>query len=406
MPNEPVRLYGPDFQSDPAGLFESMRSAHGPVVRVFLDGDVPAWLVLGYRELHRVLSAPETFGNDSRRWNGWEAVPQDWPLMPLVFPVPNIQQAEGEQHRRHARVVDDALNGVEPYELRRVITRIADRLIDSFCASGRADLRPMYAHRLPALVLCWTCGVDDDDRGDEFTAMITAMLDAGADSQQAYTDLSAALHGLALERRAKPGADVVSRMIAHPAGYSDEELVVDLLAIIAAGQQTTADWIGNALRLMLTDSRFSASMTGARSSAGEALSQVLWEDSPCQIHAGRYAVHDVELGGQLLRKGDLVLLSLAAGNRDPRMRPDGSTTGERGNKAHLSFSHGEYRCPYPAQDIGETIATTGIEVLLDRLPDVELAIPAQDLRWRPSPWVRGVASLPVTFTPTLPPGAL
>ncbi|WP_017581216.1 cytochrome P450 [Nocardiopsis valliformis] len=404
MSHEPVRLYGPDFQSDPAGLFESMRSAHGPVVPVHLDGDVPAWLVLGYRELHRVLSTPKTFGSDSRRWNGWAGVPQDWPLMPLVFPVPNIQHAEGDQHRRHARVIDDALNGVEPYELRQVTTRIADRLIDSFCASGQADLRSMYAHRLPALVLCWTYGLDDD-RGDALTTMITTMLDAGADSQQAYTELSAALHQVGQERRAEPGADVVSRMIAHPAGYSDEELVVDLLAIVAAGQQTTADWIGNALRLMLTDSRFSASMAGARSSAGEALSQVLWEDSPCQIHAGRYAVQDVELAGQIIRRGDLVLLSLAAGNRDPRMRPDGGSSGERGNKAHLSFSHGEHRCPYPAQDIGETIANTGIEVLLDRLPDIELALPASELRWRPSPWVRGVASLPVTFTPALPRGA-
>ncbi|GAB3740459.1 cytochrome P450 [Nocardiopsis nanhaiensis] len=399
----PVRLYGPDFQSDPAGRFENMRSSHGPVVRVHLDGGVPAWLVLGYRELHHVLSTPKAFGSDSRRWNGWEGVPQDWPLMPLVFPVPNIQHTEGEEHRRHARVIDDALNGVEPYELRQVTTRIADRLIDSFCASSVADLRSMYAHRLPALVLCWTYGLDDD-QGDALSAMSTTMLDAGPDSQQAYMELSAALQRLVLERRARPGGDVVSRMIAHPARYSDEELVVDLLAIIAAGHQTTADWIGNALRLMLTDNRFSASMAGARSSAGEALSQVLWEDSPCQIHAGRYAVHDVELGGQLIRRGDLVLLSLAAGNRDPRVKPDRRTSGERGNKAHLSFSHGEHRCPHPAQDIGEAIATTGIEVLLDRLPDIDLSIPAEDLRWRPSPWVRGVASLPVTFTSALPQG--
>ncbi|MGW3560422.1 hypothetical protein ACWDNT_24210, partial [Streptomyces sp. NPDC000963] len=82
----------------------------------------------------------------------------------------------------------------------------------------------------------------------------------------------------------------------------------------------------------------------------------------------------------------------------------GALTG--GNNAYLSFGHGEHRCPFPAQEVAETIARTGIEVLLDRLPDVDLAVAPEDLARRPSPWLRGLTALPVTYTPTPALGAL
>ncbi|MCZ9348017.1 cytochrome P450, partial [Streptomyces sp. TRM76130] len=61
---------------------------------------------------------------------------------------------------------------------------------------------------------------------------------------------------------------------------------------------------------------------------------------------------------------------------------------------------GEHRCPFPAQEISEVIARTGIEVVLDRLPDIDLSVPAASLRRRESPWLRGLTGLPVTFSPT------
>ncbi|MGW5696902.1 hypothetical protein ACWEWX_40320, partial [Streptomyces asiaticus] len=84
-------------------------------------------------------------------------------------------------------------------------------------------------------------------------------------------------------------------------------------------------------------------------------------------------------------------LGLAAANKDPQIRPDGTRlTG--GNNAFLSFGHGEHRCPVAAQEIAETIARTAIDVLLDRLPDIDLAIPAEELTRRPSPWARGMTT--------------
>ncbi|NYH50477.1 cytochrome P450 [Nocardiopsis arvandica] len=400
---EPVRLYDDRFNTDPGGFYQQMRADHGPVVPVLMEGDVPAWLVIGYRELHHVLSSPDVFARSPRRWNAWDRVPRDWPLLPVLVPLPNLLSAEGEEHRRRTAAVNDALDGADPHELRTVLTRLADRLIDGFCASTGTDLRTQYAQRLPSLLLCWMYGLDDD-RGEAVTTLMSTMFDAGPDSVRAHAEIAAEFAELIAARRAEPGPDVVSRMIAHPADYGDEDLVAELVAIMGGAHQTTAEWIGNALRLMLTDDRFSASMSGARSSVGEALAEVLWEDSPSQMNAGRFAAHDVELDGKLIRKGDLVLLGFAAANKDPRLRVGGHAEAVRGNHAHLSFSHGEHSCPHAARGIAETMAVTAVEVLLDRLPDVELAIPAEQVRWRPSPWVRGVVSLPVTFTPTPPRG--
>ncbi|MBE3001045.1 cytochrome P450 [Nocardiopsis sp. HNM0947] len=397
----PVPLSDPRFVSDPPGFYAWMRAEHGPVVPVLAAGGVPAWLVIGYRELHHVLSNPAVFARSSRRWNGWGGVPPDWPLNPVLVPLPNLLSAEGEEHRRRTKAVNDALDGADPHEVQAVTTRICDRLIDGFCTAGRADLRAEYAARLPMLVLGWMYGLDGP-RAEELAAQMTAVFDAtGAEALRAHEKIAAGVHALIAERRARPGPDVVSRLIADPIGHGDEDLVAELVAVLGGGDQPTGEWIGNALRLMLTDERFSASLSGARSSVRDALSEVLWEDSPSQIVAGRFPVHDVVLGHHHVRAGDLLLMGYAAANQDPVVRGHGDST----NHAHLSFAHGEHSCPYMARTLAETIAVTGIEVLLDRLPDLELAIAPDQVRWRPSPWVRGVASLPVTFTPTSPPGA-
>ena len=402
---DPVRLYDERFNTDPQGFYQWMRERHGPVVPVLMEGDVPAWLVIGYRELHHVLSDSGVFARSSHRWNAWHLVPENWPLLPLVMQLPTVLYSEGEDHRRRAGAVSDALAGTDPHELRMVTTRMADRLIDRFCASTRADLRPAYTARLPALVLSWLYGLDDE-RGDHTASLMTTMIDGGAEAMEAQRALMAAMAEIVAQRRAEPGPDVVSRLLSHPAGYTDEEAVPELIVLLGGGNQPTGEWLGNALRLMLTDDRFAASIAGARSSAQQALNEVLWEDTPTQVNAGRFAAHDVELGGQVIRKGDMILLGLAGANTDPRVRTAPGCPNARGNHAHLSFSHGEHSCPYPAQEIAEIIATTAIEVLMDRLPDLELAVSPKELSWRPSPWMRGVASLPVTFTSVPPLGVI
>jgi cytochrome P450 len=196
----------------------------------------------------------------------------------------------------------------------------------------------------------------------------------------------------------RPGDDVLSRMLAHSAGLTDTEIVQDTILLLTAAQQPTSNWIGNTLRLMLTDDRFAVTLSGGRSSVGQALNEVLWEDTPTQNFIGRWAVRDTRLGGRQIREGDCLLLGLAGANADPQIRPD-SYQSAAGNQAHMSFSHGEHRCPYPAPELAEVMARAAVEVLLDRLPEVTLAVKVEDLRWRQSVWIRGLSALPVEFTP-------
>ncbi|MER6454490.1 cytochrome P450 [Streptomyces sp900105245] len=393
-----VPLGGPRFQTEPATLYREMRRDHGSVVPVTLDGDVPAWLVLGYRELHQVTGDPVLFSRDSDLWNQWENIPADWPLLPMIGrKQPSILYTVGERHRQRAAMVSNALEAVDPFELRRHAERFADELIDGLCGAGEADLVAQYAMLLPVRVLARLYGFPDED-GPGLVTALNDMIDGRERALAGQAHLATSMGQLLADRKKEPAADVVSRMLADDSGFSDEEIAQDLMVMMAAGHQPTADWIGNSLRLMLTDTRFAASLFGGRNSVAEAMNEVLWEDTPTQNVAGRWAARDTHLGGRGVRAGDLLLLGLQGANSDPQVRTDASAlTG--GNNAHFSFGHGEHRCPFPAQEIAEVIARTGIEVVLDRLPDIDLAVPAESLGRRPSPWLRGLTGLPVRFTP-------
>ncbi|WBO62136.1 cytochrome P450 [Streptomyces camelliae] len=393
-----VPLGGPRFQTEPARLYREMRRDHGAVVPVLLDGDVPAWLVLGYRELHQVTGDPVLFSRDSDLWNQWEHIPADWPLLPMIGrKQPSILYTVGERHRQRAGMISDALEAADPFELRRHAERFADELIDALCTAGEADLVAQYAMLLPVRVLARLYGFPDED-GPGLVTALNDMIDGRERALAGQAHLATSMGQLIADRKKEPAHDVVSRMLADDSGFSDEEITQDLMVMMAAGHQPTADWIGNSLRLMLTDDRFAASLFGGRHSVPEAMNEVLWEDTPTQNVAGRWAARDTHLGGRRIQAGDLLLLGLQGANSDPQVRTDASAlTG--GNNAHFSFGHGEHRCPFPAQEIAEVIARTGIEVVLDRLPDIDLAVPAESLTRRPSPWLRGLTELPVRFTP-------
>jgi cytochrome P450 len=390
-------LYGPRFQTEPAELYREMRKRHGPVAPVLLDDDVPAWLVLGYREVHYVTGNPNLFARDSRRWNAWHRVPPDWPLLTLLGYQPSMLFAEGTEHQRRSEAIHDALAAADQFEVRANCERVADELIDAFAGRGESDLVAEYADQIPVPVLARVVGLAESEIMGVVQDMNLSVY-GGAQALEAFERNHDRVGRLVSLRREIPGTDAASRLIAHPAGLADKEITEDLVVVMGAGQLPTACWIGNTLRLMLTDDRFALTLAGGRRSVGQALNEVLWADTPTQNMAGRFAVRDTQLGGHHIRAGDLLILGLAAANHDPQVRPD-SYVDSGGNQAHMSFSHGEHRCPHAGQELAEVIAETAIEVLLDRLPDVTLAVANDALVWRPSPWMRGLTALPVQFTP-------
>ncbi|GGR98175.1 cytochrome P450 [Streptomyces aureoverticillatus] len=395
-----VPLSGLEYQQTPFDLYRDLRGKHGSVAPVLLDGGVPAWLVLGYSEVSYVTAHDELFARDSRRWNQWDNIPADWPLMPFVGYQPSVLFTEGAEHRRRAGVITEALESVDQFELGRECAYIADQLIASFAGRGNAELMSVYTHPLAMRAAVHMVGMPPGTADTEALVEDLRMsLDAaeGDDPVAAYVRVGERVHHLVEERRRNPGADVTSRMLEHPAGLSDEEIVQDLISVIAAAQQPTANWICNTLRLLLTDERFALNVSGGRLSVSQALNEVLWLDTPTQNFIGRWAVRDTQLGGRRIRAGDCLVLGLAAANADPQIWPGAQVGSE--NSAHLSFSNGEHRCPYPAPLLADVIARTAVETLLERLPDLVLSVDPAELTWRPSIWMRGLTALPVQFTP-------
>ncbi|WP_262700209.1 MULTISPECIES: cytochrome P450 [Streptomyces] len=398
-PAHAARLYGPDFRRRPDETYQRIRQDSGPVAPVLLEGDIDAWFVLGYRETRQVLSDTETFGRDPRRWNGWDDVPPDWPLMPWVAYSPMMPFTEGEEHQRRATAVGEALATIDPFVLRGHCERFADQLIDKFVADGRADLVYDYIYSVPTLATAELFGLSADEAGLEaLAAGLTASFLSNEEAIAGQQRVAAYVTELVRAKREEPGPDLTSQFILNTPDLTEEQHTADVMVLMAAALPLTSYWIGNTLRLMLTDERFAMTLSGNRRSIGEAMNEVLWADSPLQNLIGRYATRDTDLGGRRVHAGDLVVLGLAAANADPLLWPD-TPVGHAGNHSHVAFSGGDYGCPAGGPETARIIAETAIEVLLDRVPDLTLAVAPDELRWVDSFWYRCLDSLPVTFSP-------
>lgn len=397
------RLHGPEAEADPMGLYEKLRAEHGPVAPILVSGDLPAWLVLGHRENMDVARTPSRFARDPRGWRDMKEgrVPADTPLGPMVSWVPVCNFADGPVHDRLRGAVVESLERFDKRGIRRYVTRFANQLVDQIADDGHADLVSAFSDQLPMLVMTQLIGAPDE-HGPRLVNAARDMLQGTETALQSDRYVTATLEQLVMERKAKPARDLASWLLEHPANLSETEVLMHLRVVLIAAYETTANLIANTLRTVLTDQRFRASLSGGHMTLPDALEQVLWDDPPINTVIGRWATGDTLLGGKQVKAGDMLLLGLAAGNADPQIRPDPDAS-VRGNRSHLAFSSGPHECP--GQDIGRAIADTGIEVLLDRLPDIQLAVDVSELQWRGTLMSRHLLSLPVRFAPRTVKGA-
>ncbi|GAA4860069.1 cytochrome P450 [Kitasatospora terrestris] len=397
-------LYGPVVADDPHGLYARLREQHGPVAPIELEPGVEAWLVLGYPELLELTRNEQLFSKDSRRWR----VPRegrlrsDSRLLPMTAWRPTLLNLDGAEHQRLRAAVSDTLSRIDHRQLRETTEQAADALIDSWGPDGTADLIAQYARKLPLLVFTRLLGLPAET-GPHLIELISHFVDSSEKSVRANAEFQAILVDLVRQRRERPGADLTSWLLAHHAGLSDEEAVHHLVVILVAGNETTINWTGNTLRLLLTDRRFRATLAGGRLTVSDALDEVLWRDPPTQNFPGRWATSDTVLGGQYISAGDMLVLGLAAANADPVVHGGAGGDGLAGNRAHLAWGAGRHVCP--AQSPARLIVETAVETLLHRLPDLQLAVPGHELAWRPSPWSRALVALPVLYSAFTPPRA-
>ncbi|WP_407071623.1 cytochrome P450 [Streptomyces sp. BK239] len=391
-----TRLYGPGAQ-DLKELYEELREKHGPVAPALLHDDVPVWVVLGHAENLHMVRTPSQFSRDSRTWTPLldGMVKPDHPLMPHIAWQPICAHAEGDEHKRLRGAVTSALKAIDDRSLRRYINRSSQRLVNDFCEKGRAELIGQFVEHLPMAVMCHILGMPDEysDR------MVHAARDALKGSETAIAShayVMEALTRLTALRRARPEADFAGHLVKHPAGLSDDEVREHLRLVLFAAYEATVNLLSNALRMVLTDPRFLARLSGGQMTVPEAVEQSLWDEPPFSTVFAYFAKQDTELGGQRISRGDGLLFAPAPGNVDPRVRPDLSAN-MQGNRSHLAFGGGPHECP--GQDIGRAIAEVGVDALLARLPDVQLECDESELRWTTSIASRHLVGLPVHFEP-------
>ena len=393
----PLLLYGEEFTHDPAPLYARAR-ATAPIVRARVHEDVEVSLVVRYHTALKVLHHPE-FSKNSGPW--FEARERAGLPIPAVLEMmrvrPNALYEDGEEHHRLSTVIRDSLGRLDPPTLRRTARRIADELVDTFAERGEADLLGEYAAVLPLRMFFAMFGVPDE-LGARIQQLTAAVFDGGPDAARANEELSAAWQELVTLKRQRPGEDVASWLLAHPESSGDDaEIINQLLLVLGAGTEPEQNLIASTLLQLLTDDSSYGRLLSGSQRIAEALETTLLDYAPMANYATHYPVRDLEIDGILLPAWEPVMISFGSCNQDEALRGDAATggTGDSGYRAHLAWSAGPHECP--AWSVAMMMASVAIEVLLDRLPDIELGAPKPTMSWRPGPYQRGLSALPVVF---------
>lgn len=229
----PTPLYTSTFTADPGSVYESLRN-FGPAAPVELAPGVNTSLVTDYAAALHVLQNPDTFRRDSRRWRALNEgrVPMDSPILPMLAYMPGPLFADGAQHLRLRQAMTDSLARIDTHRLTRSVGTYAEYLISQFSGRGTVDLVSEYAQLLPLLVFNELFGCPGE-LGDRVVYGISGMFD-GVDAENAKGILIGALAELVQLKHAKPGDDITSWLMEHPADLSDEEMIPQLIQLIGA----------------------------------------------------------------------------------------------------------------------------------------------------------------------------
>ncbi|MFC4372872.1 cytochrome P450 [Nocardia halotolerans] len=390
---ERIPLYSEEFAADPQSAYRDMRRRYGSLVPVDLVPGVPATLVIGYRTAVQILNDPDHFPADARMWE--RTMPEDCPVLPMMRYRPNALRTAGTEHVRYRQATVASLAGVDLYRLHHTVEQIAIPVINTFCADGSAELLSQYAYPVIFATINAMLGVPDDI-GARAAAGMAAIFEGGETAAQGGQMLEDALYEQVRLKRAEPGDDVTTRLVQHSTQLNDEELMNQLLTMYGAGIEPMLNLILNTVRLMLTDQRFAGSLLGGSLSTRDALDEVLYTDPPMANFCTTYPRQPILVEDVWLPAHQPVVISMAACNNDPSI----GTGDFLDNRAHLAWSTGPHGCP--AKSPAYLIAQEAIDQLLDALPELELAVPADELVWRPGPFHRALAGLPVSFPRTPP----
>jgi len=401
MPRDPVPTgveltpLDPAFRANPYPVLARLR-AREPV---HYDDVIKRWVLTRGGDVESLLR-DRTMAKDGRKAN-------EGTYMRLIASSPEgrdfgILLLDPPEHTRLRSLVSKAFTPRAVERLAPRIREIIDELLAAVAGRDCFDLIEALAGPLPVIVIAEMLGIDPTDRADfkrwsEATAMgFNPMLtdDQRAALARQNAELDAYLERVIAERRARPGSDLVSALIAvEEAGHqlSDGEIVTMCVLLLAAGNVTTTDLIGNGVWTLLRHPDELRKLRQDPSLIDNAVEEILRFESPV-VETARIATEDMAVGGCPIRRGESVLLSLAAANRDADVCPEPDRFDvTRPNVQHYSFGAGVHFCL--GAPLARLEARLAIAALLERFPNLRLA--DEPLEWRAVPAFRGLARLSV-----------
>lgn len=399
-------LYSPEFRKTTHETYARMRDESPVHLQPGLDGETLIWFVTRYEDVVAVLT-DKRFVLDAKLALSEEEIAE----LEAGSRVPNDERVDtnllsldGDDHRRLRQLVAKAFTPRIVERLRPRIQAIADDLIDRVQERGSMELVDDFAFPLPITVIAELLGIQAEDR-DRFrmwsnSFILPPVTDELREQFMRHTDeFVAYLDDLFAQRRAAPTEDLLSALVqAEERGdrLSQNELRSMAVLLIVAGHETTVSLITNAVRALLSSPDQLATLRGDPSLVPAAVEELLRYDSPVERTLSRWAAADVEVGGRRVRRGEHVIAVLGSANRDPARFADPDTLDVRRKECkHVGFGRGAHYCL--GAPLARLEAEIALRTLIGRLPNLRLTIDEDDLYWRPIPFFRSLASLPVAW---------
>jgi cytochrome P450 len=400
-----------DFMQNPYPILSQLR-AQGPVHEVVFAHGAKVWLVTGYDEVRALVNDPRV-SKDGRRMNELFARHSGLPFEPetgeatsLGFDddlAAHLLNSDPPRHTRLRALVSKAFTVQRVAQWRPRVEQVVDRLLDAFEGRTEVDLIDEFAVRLPISTICDLFGMPEQDRED-FRLWSLKLVGAGqdpdevADASKRTVDYANALINA---KRANPGDDMTSELIRVTDGsdsLTQGELVSMIFVLCVAGHITTIYSIGNAVASLLSHPEELARLRAEPSLMPAAVEELLRYDGPSGVGTFRFTTGEIPIAGTVIPAGEILALSWHSANRDSSHFPQADRLDlDRHPLGSMAFGHGIHYC------LGVPLAKMQIEIalgrLIDRFPDLRLAVEPEQLRRDNSALLRGLLALPVLVSP-------
>lgn len=378
---------------DPPARLEEMRAEH-PVGLLTTFLGIKVWLVTGYDAGHEVLvDRGGAYSTDIRPYVG-KAGAEGGDIGGLGFTDP-------PDHTRLRKYLTPEFTRRRLQRLEPLVDAIIERQLDEIEAAARAaedgvvDLVPLFSFPIPFLVICELLGLSDERRAI-FQELGSARFDISSGGIGAFGAISGSREFLLAEtarQRHDPGPGLIGQIVRdHGDEISDYDLGGLADGAFTGGMETSAGMLALGSAVLLDHPETWKQLAAGDADVDAVVEELLRYLSVVQVAFPRFATKDVEVAGQQVRKGDVVLVHLPAVDRDPSFGAcPHAFDPDREDKSHLAFGHGIHRC------VGAELARMELRkaypALARRFPDLALVRDTDDLDYFGSSIVYGVERL-------------